>query len=132
MLNLIRKLLAPKAPDGPLNDFERLFARAMAEPAARPAFYTAFLEAEVLVSGRMGQPGQADLQFYDVDGEKVLPVFSHAQRLHAVLGPDAPVLKFSGRDLIAQVAPGKAFALNPYSDWGREFSAAELKEISQA
>lgn len=129
MLNFIRKWAAPKAQDAPRNEFERLFARAMREPSAREAFYLAFLNSEFYVSGTLKGPGEADLQFYDVAGEKILPVFSDASRLKKTLGPEAPNLKFKGSDLIKNVAPGRAFALNPYSECGREFSASELAEI---
>ena len=124
--NLIKKIIAKKAKEGPLNEFERLFAKAMREPAAREAFYLAFLHSDLFVSGRFKGPGEADLQFYDLGGEKILPVFSHLDRLKKVLGPDASQLTFKGSDLIKNVAPNMGFALNPYSDFGREFSAGEL------
>jgi hypothetical protein len=132
MLNLIRKWVSSKAQDGPLAPLDRLFQKAMRDPKARPGFYTALLGAELLVSGRMQGPGEVDLQFYDVAGEKVLPVFSHEDRLRKVLGPEAPILKFSGADLIRSVAPGRPMALNPYSDFGREFSVEELKDILES
>ena len=118
-----------KAAEEPLNDFERLFAKAMKDPSAREGFYMAFLHSDLYVSGSMRGPGEAELQYYDLAGEKVLPVFSHPERLRKTLGLAAPELKFKGSDLIQNVSPGKAFALNPYSDFGREFSAAELSEI---
>jgi hypothetical protein len=131
MLNFIRKWAATKAKDGALNDLERLFRLAMRDGAQRDAFYRALLEAELLVGGRMRGPGEAELQFYDLAGEKILPVFSHEDRLRKVLGPRAEALRFPGRDLFQSVAPGSPIALNPYSDFGREFSAAELSEILQ-
>lgn len=131
MLNLIKNWLNAKPQDAPLNELERLFGLAMKDPSVREAFYLAFLNTELYVSGSFSGPGQADLLFYDVAGEKVLPVFSHPSRLEKVLGDSAPVLKFKGFDLLQSVAPGKPLALNPYSDMGREFSAAELAEILQ-
>jgi hypothetical protein len=131
MLDFIKNLLAPKPKDQPLNDFERLFARAMREPGAREGFYLGLLNTELYVGGRMRAPGEAELQYYDMAGEKILPVFSDLGRLRQVLGPEAANLKFKGLDLIKSVAPGQAIALNPYSDLGREFSAAELAEILQ-
>jgi hypothetical protein len=127
--DIINKFLPSKAADVPLNELERLFAKAMKDAGAREAFYLAFLHSPLWVGGRMSGPGRADLQFYDVTGEKVLPVFSHTQRLEKVLGPGAPRLEFKGMDLIQNVAPGLPFALNPYSDFGREFAADELSEI---
>ena len=129
MLNFIRKWLPSKPQDIALNEFERLFARAMKDPAARPGFYLAFLHTELYVSGGFRGPGEADLQYYDVAGEKVLPVFSHPDRLKKVLGAGAAELKFKGEDLIRSVAPGQAMALNPYSEFGREFSSEELAEM---
>jgi hypothetical protein len=129
MMNLIKKLFRTKPKDEAFNALESLFAKAMKEPSAREGFYLALLEAELCVSGRMRGPGLADLQYYDVEGEKILPAFSDERRLKKVLGMEAPVLKFKGRDLFANVAAGKAVALNPYSDFGREFSAPEILEI---
>jgi hypothetical protein len=127
--NLIKKFFDKKGEDQPLNDFERLFAKAMKDPGAREGFYLAFLHSDLYVSGTFKGPGEADLQFYDIAGEKILPVFSHPDRLKKVLGPGARELKFKGLDLIKNVAPGLPFALNPYSDFGREFEADELSEI---
>jgi hypothetical protein len=132
MLNLIKKILGTEGKDAPLNDLERLFLRAMADPGARSAFYRSFLSSDLFVSGRMLAPGQAELQYYDWSGEKILPVFSHEQRLKEVLGQEAPLLHFKGEDLFRSVAPAQAIALNPYSRFGREFSATELKEVLEA
>jgi hypothetical protein len=129
MLNLIKKIFATGPKDQPLNELERLFRKALREPAARPGFYRLLLESDLFVSGTFVRPGEADLQFYDVAGEKVLPVFSHEERLKTVLGKKASTLKFKGRDLLTQVAAGHAIALNPYSDFGREFSLAEIREL---
>jgi hypothetical protein len=129
MLDFIKKWVVAKPKDRALNDFERLFARAMRDVSAREDFYRAFLAADLYISGRRNGPGEAEIQYYDFAGEKILPVFSHPQRLKEVLGPDAMEMTFKGLDLIKQVAPGQAVALNPYSDFGREFGPEELQEI---
>ncbi|MES2202328.1 MAG: SseB family protein [candidate division FCPU426 bacterium] len=112
-----------------MNPLEALFAEAMRDPGKRGGFYAALLEADLYVGGSFRGPGEADLQFYDVDGEKVLPVFSDVGRLQRVLGPQAAWLKFKGRDILQTLRDRKPLVLNPFSEFGREFDEAELAEI---
>jgi hypothetical protein len=129
MMNFIKKFAASKPKDQALNDFERLFLKAMHDPSAREGFYLAFLNTDLYVGGRIQAPGEANLQYYDFAGEKILPVFSHRDRLKSVLGPEAPTLTFKGLDLIKLLKSGQGMALNPYSEFGREFDFLELEEI---
>jgi hypothetical protein len=101
----------------------------MADPAARPAFLAAFREAELWVAGLERGAGNFDLTFYDLGGEKVLPVFATEDRLKAALGPGARALKLPARQLWGAGAPCSGWALNPYSGQGREFRNDELAAI---
>ncbi len=140
--DFIRKLAAGLGLDLAQGPLEIAFANAMQDPRTRPAFYSLLLESELYIGGQvmggapaldgtreLGPMSDLKLTFLDLRGEKVLPVFSSLERLRPVLGADANFLKLSGRDLLTQVAPKQAIALNPYTRHGREFDVRELEEI---
>ena len=132
--DFISELFGLKAKDQPQNNLERLFAEAMRRPAARPDFYAALRNATLLVPGSAMSAPSAGMQdfsvaFLDYQGEKVLPVFTTSERLRAVLGPRQEQLSLPLNEICERFAPGAGIALNPYSDFGREFSASELKDI---
>lgn len=131
VLDFIRKGRSPKAkdPGTELNELERLFLKAMRDPKYREPFYGLLLKSRLFLGGRMSGPGQAELHYYELDAEKVLPVFSSEARLRKVLGEGLPVLPFSGLQIIRDVAPGIPWVLNPYSELGREFGVEELQEL---
>jgi hypothetical protein len=126
--NFIKNFFGPKAKDRPAENLETLFYQAMANPAARPAFYEAFRDAELWVSGIERGAGNFDLTFLDWEGEKILPVFSTEERLRAALAQKPSPLKIPARQLYAAVKD-KTWALNPWTDLGREIDPLELKEL---
>jgi len=126
----------------PENDIERLLMRASAEPAQRPAFARALIDARIfvlLVSDRPVVPGP-DGNVVIPEGtkltlpsavrgeEKLIPFFTAPSRAQAwfkdehIIGPDVT------RDLFARY-PAVPFVLNPGSDYGKDFTPGEVARM---
>jgi hypothetical protein len=111
----------------PLNELERLLMRAATEPEARPQFTRALLEAQlyavspdVLPEGDQVLLAEAQVSLAMVpleNGGAATAVFTAAQRVAQVYGPDAHALGMAGRDLIALVAE-RPMLLNPGLSYG--------------
>ena len=127
----------------PENDIERMLMRAATEPAARPGFARALMDAEVflaliaggapIVRGADGSatiPEGASLSYPSVTrgDEKLLPFFSAPTRVHAFLKEDHVIAPAKTRELFTRY-PNAWFVLNPGSDYGKEFTPAEVKRL---
>ena len=126
----------------PENDIERMLVRASAEPAARPGFARALLDAEiyvVLVPDRPIVPGP-DGRHHRSRGYQALAAERRAWRRKVdsvlqcavarenmvqgeiVAAPDR------ARDLFGRY-PDAPFVLNPGSDYGKDFTPTEVKRL---
>jgi hypothetical protein len=126
----------------PENDIERLLMRASAEPAERPAFARALMDARifvVLVSDSPIVPG-SDGNTVVPEGtkltlpsavrgeEKLIPFFTAPSRARTwytgehIIGPDL------ARELFARY-PGAPFVLNPGSDYGKDYTPGEVARM---
>jgi hypothetical protein len=126
----------------PENDIERLLMRASAEPAERPAFARALMDARifvVLVSDSPIAPGpdgntvipegaRLTLPSATRGEERLIPFFTAPSRARTwyagdhIIGPDLT------RDLFARY-PGAPFVLNPGSDYGKDYTPGEVARM---
>jgi hypothetical protein len=119
------------------NEVERLLAAAAADPAERPAFAPALLDADVLALGSLDRDpvgGRAEagtgsrlVSWEDDDGETT-PFFTSEPMLHATLAArpdtDPHFVTMRCRDLW-EITRGARFVLNPHGPHGKVFLAAE-------
>ena len=127
----------------PENDIERMLLRALAEPAARPGFARALMDAEiflVLISedgqivtgpdGKAAIPEGTRLTLASVvrGEEKLLPLFTAPSRAHSWFKGDHIVAPERTRDLFCRF-PDAPYALNPGSDYGRDFTPGEVQRM---
>jgi SseB protein C-terminal domain/SseB protein N-terminal domain len=127
----------------PENDIERLLMRASAEPAARPGFARALMDAQIfqvlvadcgpIVPGPDGKrtlPVGSKLAMPNATRgeERLVPFFTAPSRARTWFKGDHIVAPDTARDFFNrfQDAP---FILNPGSDYGKEFTPAEVKRM---
>jgi hypothetical protein len=126
----------------PENDIERML-RASAEPAARPGFARALMDAEIflvlisedgqIVTGPDGKaviPEGTRLTLASVvrGEEKLLPLFTAPSRAHSWFKGDHIVAPERTRDLFSRF-PDAPYVLNPGSDYGRDFTPGEVQRM---
>ena len=127
----------------PENEIERMLVRAANEPSERSTFLRVLLDAEIVVglvpeSGHFvqGPDGHAivpegttlNLQSVMRGEERLLPFFTAPSRARAWFSGDHIVAPECTRDLFGQY-PEASFVLNPGSDYGKEFTPAEVKRL---
>lgn len=127
----------------PENDIERMLMRAATEPAERPGFARALMDAEIFLvfdlggapmaraaDGSLNLPEGATLtlQALSRGDESFIPFFTAPVRAHAVFKNDHVVTPDTTRDLFVQY-PDASFVLNPGSDYGKEYTPAEVKRL---
>ncbi|HEX8219738.1 MAG TPA: enhanced serine sensitivity protein SseB C-terminal domain-containing protein [Chloroflexia bacterium] len=127
----------------PTNELERLLVQASTDPGARPAFYRAFMDADLIVLGYSGQPiaegeGVAVLpagstvnivRWQGQDGREAIPVFSSLERLRESIAQEERYMQIEGRVLLDIVGSALPLVLNPMSDYGKEFVPEELASM---
>ena len=126
----------------PENDIERLLMRASAEPAERPAFARALMDAEIFVvlvpeggdpivpgpdgKRRYSRGHQDDAAERDARRGKADPVLHRADRGRKPgTGTTTLWRRTRTRDLFARY-PGAPFVLNPGSDYGKDYTPGEV------
>ena len=128
----------------PENDIERLLMRASAEPAERPGFARALMDAEIvlvlvpeggdpIVPGPDGNAvipeGTKMVLPSAVRGEeRLIPFFSARSRAQAWYRNDHVAVPGRTRDLFARY-PGAPFVLNPGSDYGKDYTPGEVARM---
>jgi hypothetical protein len=127
----------------PENDIERMLMRAASEPAARPDFARALMDAEIFLAfdlggapiaraadGSLNLPEGATLTLRGISRgeESFAPFFTAPMRAHAVFKTDHVVAPDTTRDLFGRY-PDASFVLNPGSDYGKELTPAEVKRL---
>ena len=127
----------------PENDIERMLMRAAQEPPERPAFARALMDAEIVMvlvpeAGQL-QPGpdgnaivpegtRLTLPSAMRGEQRLLPFFTAPSRARAWFSGDHIVAPDRTRDLFGRY-PEASFVLNPGSDYGKEFTPAEVKRL---
>ena len=127
----------------PENDIERMLMRAATEPADRPGFARALMDAEVflvlvheggsIVSGPDGNaviPEGTRLAMPSATRgeERLVPFFTSPLRARSWYASDHIVAPDRTRDLFGRY-PDASFVLNPGSDYGKEFTPQEVKRL---
>src|SRR4051794_29486133 len=123
----------------PQNDLERSLMRASSDPAHRPQFYRDFAASQVFViddGGPATREGETTLQegrtlrlrTIELEGKLYLPVFSSLPRLQAVLQEQASYIALNALEFL-KITRGADLILNPRSDYGKAFTAAEVESI---
>ena len=127
----------------PENDIERLLMRASAEPAERPGFARALIDAQIFVvlvsdggpivpgpDGKVVIPEGTKLTLPNAmrGEERLIPFFTAPSRARAWFKDDHIVAPDRTRDLFARY-PDLPFLLNPGSDYGKEFTPPEVKRL---
>ncbi|KRQ96199.1 hypothetical protein CQ12_23415 [Bradyrhizobium jicamae] len=126
----------------PENDIERLLMRASAEPAERPGFARALMDAQIFVvlvpdrpvvpgpDGQITIPQGAKLALPNAmrGEERLIPFFTSPSRARIWFSGDHIVAPDRTRDLFERY-PDAPFLLNPGSDYGKEFTPAEVKRL---
>lgn len=128
----------------PENDIERLLMRASAEPAERPAFARALMDAEIvlvlvpeggdpIIPGTDGNaviPEGAKLVLPSATRgeERLIPFFTARSRAQAWYRNDHVAVPARTRDLFARY-PGAPFVLNPGSDYGKDYTPGEVARM---
>jgi len=115
-------------------ELETLLEQAASEPAFRPAFFQALLDADVWVLGKsveqqLTADSAVDLTHWEKeDGESVIPFFTSEQVLNEVCEAGDPWVKLPVRTLF-ELTRGEKLFLNPKRPTGKEFSAAEIEAL---
>jgi SseB protein C-terminal domain/SseB protein N-terminal domain len=127
----------------PENDIERLLMRASAEPAERPGFARALIDAQIFVvlvsdggpivpgpDGKVVIPEGTKLTLPNAmrGEERLIPFFTAPSRARAWFKDDHIVAPDRTRDLFRRY-PDAPFLLNPGSDYGKEFTPNEIKRL---
>ncbi len=123
----------------PSNDIERLLISATTDPAARPEFYRALTEHDLLVigEGRKSPESSADapegttavqIQLVEVQDKPHVPIFTSKERIAAFVKTESPYMAMNGRALFTMLR-GADLVMNPGSDYGKIFTATEVESI---
>lgn len=126
----------------PENDIERLLMRASADPAERPAFARALMDAQIVLvlvadgpiaSGPDGnavipEGTKMTLPSAVRGDERLIPFFTARSRAQAWYRNDHVAVPERVRDLFARY-PGAPFVLNPGSDYGKDFTPGEVARM---
>jgi hypothetical protein len=115
-------------------------ARAATDPAERPAFYRALLEAEIFVLGRVdGDAGEGRrtvgagekiqlVNWKRNDGTPVVPFFASLEALRRAIEDTHPYLGLPARSLF-ELTRGQTLVLNPASAYAKEFFPNEIHAL---
>jgi hypothetical protein len=121
------------------NDLEQALRRAASEPAHRPEFYRLLLDSTIFVLGTSGQhyEGTVTLKAAEkveikswlrADGSSVIPFFSSLAALQRAIESDERYIALPARTFFA-ITRGAELVLNPRSDFGKEFTPAEIEAL---
>lgn len=122
------------------SELEQLLTQAVSEPAQRPAFYRALMEATVLVLTDSEAPegevvleagSPLSLQVWEKqDGARVLPFFSSLAALQRAVEGEQPFMALPVRVLF-EMTEGAELFLNPKNEYGKEFTPQEVSQLLQ-
>lgn len=113
--------------------------RASSDPAHRPQFYRDLAAADFFIvqegpplepSGRTVLQEGYSLQLRNIDwnGKPFIPVFSSLPRLQAAVQSEVSYIALNALEFM-KMARGAELILNPGSDYGKEFTKAEIESL---
>lgn len=110
---------------------DELLSKAATEPAWRPAFFRALLQATVWVPGRRtGEDTQSlELDHWERDnGSDVIAFFSSQQALARAASPEQQWVMMPARTLF-EITAGETLFLNAKLPEGKEFTPGEIRHL---
>lgn len=120
------------------NDLEKAFRIAAGEPAKRPDFYKALLEATVFIIGESGPSvGQKTIEageeikiqnWVRQDNTPVIPFFTSLRSLQRAIDTECNYLSLPARRLF-EITKGSKLFLNPKSEHRKEFFPNEIEAL---
>jgi hypothetical protein len=124
----------------PENRLEALLMQAAIDPGIRPEFYKELLIADLFVlivpgnrphGNYIAQEGETlSIKGIDVEGRKLIPVFTSERRLREYIQVQDNLAKLNGRVLLSMIAQqNKGIVLNPASGYGKEFTLQEVVSL---
>lgn len=123
----------------PSNDLERKLKHAADDPASRPAFYKALMEADVFVIGFTNSesegvstiPAGAKLSIVNWeknDGTPVIPFFTSLESLQRGLKEESKYVSLPAKSFF-EMTLGSFLVLNPASPYSKEFFPNEIQAL---
>jgi hypothetical protein len=120
----------------PVNELERLLISASSDPAARPAFYRALMDQELLVITEGQKPAAPGMhvagddesfkiRLIDIKGTPHAPIFTSEQRISTVVKDEVGFLAMKGA-AVFEMLRSRYLILNPGSEYGKLFPPAEV------
>jgi hypothetical protein len=97
------------------------------DPEKRPSFYRLLWESDLYVTGRVEE--EVLLSFYEVEGRKVLPIFSSLKLMEQVMPEGQPYVVIEGKHLFPNVPSEVTPILNPATNVGKEFLPEEIEAL---
>ena len=122
------------------NELEKTLIEAVKNPSSAPDFYRLLLESDLLVMGSAEGQEEAQEQFSLAPGSNLklvtelkdeqpyLPVFSSLARMQEFVQQETKYLSVNGRALL-ELTRGGPIILNPASQYGKELSPQEVKQL---
>jgi len=123
----------------PSNDLERKLKHAADDPASRPEFYRALMEADVFVIGftdSVGEgvntiPAGAKLSIVNWeknDGTPIIPFFTSLESLQRALKEESKYVALPAKSFF-EMTLGSFLVLNPASPYSKEFFSNEIQAL---
>lgn len=116
------------------NELEAALVRAATDAAARPAFYKALLEAQLLIvpagqppaleDGVLKEAATLQLAQIEIQGQQCIPLFTSEARLPQ----GTRYLGLASRDLF-NITKGAVFVLNPGAQYGKMLLPSEVTQL---
>lgn len=117
------------------HDLESLLAQAATEPAYRPAFFRALMDASVWVPGKAAREGApvgddaVELQHWErEDDSSVIPFFTSLQALESAVETEQPFVVMPTRALF-EMTLGETLFLNAKLPTGKLFTPREITRL---
>jgi hypothetical protein len=121
------------------NVLELALMLAASEPAHRPEFFRLLLESTVFVLGSSDHLDQGPVtlkantqvqiqNWVKPDGSSVIPFFSSLRALQLAIQSDEPYIALPARTFF-EITRGAELILNPRSEYGKEFTPAEVEAL---
>ena len=122
----------------PENELEQALVKAADNPASRPQFYKVLVASSIFIIQRDKVLEEGDhvletdmelqIQNIEIDGEPHIPIFSSPTRIQAVIQEEVGYLGINTLDFL-NIVNGSQLVLNPGSEYGKQFSQAEVSAI---
>jgi hypothetical protein len=126
------------------NVLEIALELAASEPAHRPEFFRLLLESTIFILGSSGQIESEEgdegpitlkkntpiqiINWVKPDGSSVIPFFSSLRALQRAIAGDEKYIALPARTFF-EITRGADLILNPRSEFGKEFTAAEIEAL---